>query len=391
MRVLHVLPFVSIRTGGMSLFATEAAAALAGLGVESTVVATDVGEAPTVRRPRPINEDEYPPNLDKFELKLFPARSPYGVLYSPELARFLKQSSGFDLIHVHSLWMHMHWAAGRLAQRSGTPLVISPQGTLDPLLLAHRRLPKLVMRKLWQDRMIERAQMIHLASQNELDQMTPIAPDVPRTIIPLGIDTADLAGGGDGSAFRARFGLENDQPLVMFLGRITFKKRLDVLVSAFAKTAERFPAARLAIVGPDDEDLEEGLRAQASSLGIGDKVLFTGPLYRSDRDDALAAADVWALTSDVENFGIAVIEAMAAGCAVVASHGVNIADEIAAEGGLIATSLDPNETADAFVSLLDDPERRRRLAARGREVAAGYDWSVVAPRLRELYRTVIAG
>lgn len=391
MRVLHVAPFVSVRAGGVPTFVTESAAALAGLGVESTIVASDLGEPPTVGRPRTIQPDEYPPQREKFELQLFPVRAPRGLLRSPQLARYLACARGFDLIHVHSLWMHMHFAAGRVARRSGVPLVISPHGTLDPLLLAHRRLPKAVMRKLWQDAMLERAQLIHVTSETERAQLETIAPEVPRAVVPCGVDVRALSSGGDGARFRQRHGIATDAPLVMFLGRITFKKRLDILIDAFAQVAASHPAARLAIVGPDDEQLRAGLDSKVTTATLSDRVVFTGPLFGGDRDDALAAADVWALTSQTENFGIAVIEALAAGCAVVASHGVSIADELADAGGLVAIDLDASATARAIAALIDDAESRSALARRGRELASGFDWSVIAPRLKTVYEGVVGG
>ena len=114
------------------------------------------------------------------------------------------------------------------------------------------------------------------------------------------------------------------------------------------------PTARLAIVGPDDEGLTPALRALAGREGVAESVVFTGMLRGDDKLDALAAADVWALPSHTENFGNAVVEALAAGRAAVISPAVNIAPEIAAAGaGVVA------------------PLTRRSIRARDHVAAAG--------------------
>jgi glycosyltransferase involved in cell wall biosynthesis len=100
---------------------------------------------------------------------------------------------------------------------------------------------------------------------------------------------------------------------------------------------------------------------------------------------------VWALSSHTENFGIAVVEAMAAGSAVVITPGVNLAEDVrSAQAGIVADPV-PQEFAAALLSLLTDDERRQRMRRAAPNFAANYDWSAVAPRLLELYRTAARG
>jgi glycosyltransferase involved in cell wall biosynthesis len=96
---------------------------------------------------------------------------------------------------------------------------------------------------------------------------------------------------------------------------------------------------------------------------------------------------VWALSSHTENFGIAVVEAMAAGRAVVISRGVNLAAEIASAQVGVAADAAPEAFAQALLEVLADEQRRTRLERTARAFAARYDWSVVAPQLSEMYRT----
>jgi hypothetical protein len=109
----------------------------------------------------------------------------------------------------------------------------------------------------------------------------------------------------------------------MYLGRLSHKKGLDILIRAFAIARRDGPACRLAIVGPDDEGLTVELSALARREGVADHVVFTGMLSGVEKLDALAAASIWALPSHTENFGIAAAEAFAAGRATVIKAAVS--------------------------------------------------------------------
>jgi len=141
------------------------------------------------------------------------------------------------------------------------------------------------------------------------------------------------------------------------------------------------------IAGPDDSGLIPKLRRLSADLDLGaEEVVFTGPVFGENRLAALAAADVWALSSHTENFGIAVVEAAAAGCPVVISPGVNLAAELrAARAGVVAEAT-PEAFAAALRSVIENDSERRRLQNAGPEWAARYDWSRVAPQLAEMYR-----
>jgi glycosyltransferase involved in cell wall biosynthesis len=176
--------------------------------------------------------------------------------------------------------------------------------------------------------------------------------------------------------------------VVLFLGRVTDKKGVDVLIQSFARVrGER--ECRLAIVGPDDEGLIPKLTDLARGLGVDRDVAFVGPLYGEERLQALAAADVWALSSHTENFGIAVVEAMAAGCAVVISEGVNLAAEVGAADAGVVCAATPEAFAGGLLSVLGDEHRQRALSDASLAFAHRYDWRVVGPQLVAAYATLL--
>jgi glycosyltransferase involved in cell wall biosynthesis len=272
------------------------------------------------------------------------------------------------------------------ALRADVPYIVTPHGALDPWLSQNSPVVKRVSNLVWQQAMLSKAAAIHFTTQEEAD----LAGDINATrhvVIPNGIDLSRFRRGRSGNSFRERYLAGYRGQMVLFFGRIAKKKGIDLLIRGFAQaTAHR--NSLLVIAGPDDEGLRPSLAGLAETLGISSRVRFVGALYGEDQLDALAAAEVWALTSYTENFGNAVVEAMAAGCPVLVSTEVNIAGQLAAAGAGVVTSLSVAEIAGALSALLDDRERRATLTVRGRSFVERFDWSVVAPELLSMFREI---
>jgi glycosyltransferase involved in cell wall biosynthesis len=387
-RILNVVVGASVRTGGATAFAAEAAVATSRAGGEARVFATDLALAPWgwMQRQRSIRPDELHPSLAPTDFELFPTRFPRRLARSPAMVRALRtEVPNCDVVHIHNLWQHPQYAAFRAAREAQVPYIVSPHGSLDPYLRRRGRFRKAVASALWHQAMLEGAALIHVTTSSEMRLISDIAPDVPRVIVPCAVDTAEFGALPPPHEFRERHLAGYSGPLVVFLGRVTEKKGVDVLIKSFAHVLEHQPA-RLAVVGPDDGGQRPRLERLAENSGIGSQVDFVGGLYGRDRLAALSGADVWALSSHTENFGIAVMEAMAAGCPVAISREVNLAEEVAeANAGLVADA-EPRAFAAGMLKLLGDPERRRSLSRAGREFAARYDWSEVTPRLLDMYR-----
>ncbi|MBJ7457940.1 MAG: glycosyltransferase [Thermoleophilaceae bacterium] len=381
----------SNRFGGPVTMVADAAEVLAGLGVQSTIFATDLGKAPWAKDWRSVLPEELPANADVLDYELFPVKAPHRLLYSPGLAARLNEVvKDFDLVHIHSLWLHPQYAAQHAARKAGVPYIVSLHGALDPYLRQRGRLRKAATSKLWQDGMLEHAELLHVTTQAEQDLTDDIAPAVPRYTVANGTWVDRLApADADGARFRQEFLSGFDGPLAVFLGRINFKKGLELLIDSFKHVVATTPDAQLAIIGPDDEGLLASLEARVAELGLGEHITFTGALYDPHRTDALAAADVWCLSSHSENFGIAVIEAMAAGCATVISPAVNLADEVIREDAGIVAELDPQKFGAAISDLFADPTRRAEYAASGARFARKFDWPVVGPQLIEMYEQAV--
>jgi glycosyltransferase involved in cell wall biosynthesis len=391
MKILQVLVLAGTRTGGPVAFAGEGAVELERAGESVPIFTTDLALAPWgwLQRQREVRREELHPSLARAQVEIFKTRFPRRLAYSPDLIKALRREvPDVDVVHLHNLWQYPQYAGFTAAREADTPYILSPHGSFDPYLRRRGRARKAVMTRLWHREMTENASLIHVTTAAEQRLISDIAPEVPRAIVPCGLHTEEFSGElPPREEFRERHLGGYDGPLVVFLGRVTDKKGVDVLVSSMSRARELGPA-RLAVIGPDDSGLRPRLRKLASDLGVDGDVDFIDAVYGRERLAALAAADVWALSSHTENFGIAVVEAMAAGCPVAISPGVNLSDDVAAaEAGVIAPA-EPRPFGEALGALLGDPERRHELSRAGREFAARYDWSQVAPQLLEMYRLV---
>lgn len=385
--VAHVTPTLARRTGGPAVLIVELARALEREGVRSVVYSTDMGRAPAAWSSERLGEDDLPDGAGEIDLRLFPMQRPYRLAFSRPLAHGLATGEPSpDVVHIHSLFLHPQYAAFRHARRTGTPYVVSPHGSLDPFLRRRGRIRKAVNDVLWQRRMLAGADALHVTTDDERDLVADVAPGVRRAVVPLGIHWDRFQAEGDAGRFRAAHLAGHEGPIVLFLGRLSFKKGIDILIDSFARVSARHRDALLVIAGPDDEDLEPELWRRAEAAGISRSVVFTGLLQGEDRLDALSAAAVWALSSHTENFGVAVIEALASGLPVVISPAVNVAPDIRTAGAGVVAELDARSFADAIAGLLDDEARAADLSRRAREFARGYDWAAVAPRFARMYR-----
>jgi glycosyltransferase involved in cell wall biosynthesis len=192
----------------------------------------------------------------------------------------------------------------------------------------------------------------------------------------------DAVRGGDGAVARAALGVGPEVPLVVFTSRLDGQKRPVEAVRIFAAATSEIPTARLVFVGRGDE--HDAVVAEACTLGVADRVDMMG--YQTNIPDWLAAATVWLLPTERENFSVAVLEAMAAGCAVVSTT-CQGNDEVLVDGVNSRTFAvgDVAAAAAALRDLLVDEGARRQLGAAAALTAAAYSVPNMVDQYTRLY------
>jgi glycosyltransferase involved in cell wall biosynthesis len=178
---------------------------------------------------------------------------------------------------------------------------------------------------------------------------------------------------------------ESTRTTIISVGRLSAEKGQAGLLQAFGNLAGDYPDAALVIVGDGPEGA--ALQAVARRLGIADRVTFTGRLSESDTLERIAAADILVLPSFMEGLPIVLMEAMAAGTAVVASRVAGIPELVKeGESGLLFTPSNWGELTDCMRRLLDDEALRQRLATRaGTTVEEQFDIRQSVDMLQKLF------
>jgi glycosyltransferase involved in cell wall biosynthesis len=207
-------------------------------------------------------------------------------------------------------------------------------------------------------------------------------------VIPNGVDPGDYARLPAKGSFRARHPEIGQRRILLFLGRINFKKGLDILADAVGRLKR--DDLHLVIAGPDGGYLAETRRFVADA-GISARTTFAGMLMGTEKLAAFADAALFLLPSYSENFGISVVEAMACGVPVLISERVNIWREVVADGAGRAAPCNAEAFARQITDMLAEPAALECMGAAGRAaVAARYDWATIALRLEDVYDAVIA-
>ena len=317
MRVLHVISGLRASAGGTVAALGGLALAQKRAGAEVSIVATFIA-----------SEEQEANALRKLGLEIRqvgPCRDP--MSRHPDIAPVLRGLvQEHNVIHVHGLWEQIQHEAAKAARNAHIPYVFSPHGMLDPWSLSQGKLKKQIYLMLRLKRDLNRASAIHYATAAERDLAGPLHL-LPAAIVEgFGVDLEDFDSPPPRGSFRQKYAIAADARLVLFLSRLHPKKGLDLLVPAAATVLG--PDDRLVLAGSDQDGYQQQIAEMVRRAGMVDRVVFTGWLGPAGRLAALVDADVMALPSYQENFGLVVIEALAAGLPVVISDQVNLWREI---------------------------------------------------------------
>ncbi|MGO4330951.1 glycosyltransferase [Cupriavidus sp. 2TAF22] len=343
MKILQLLASVDPACGGPVESVRQGSAQMIAQGHRVEVLSLDAPDAPCVAA---------------FALPLHalgPARGFYR--YAPRLVPWLRAHAGeFDAVIVNGLWQYHGFGAWRALRKLPVPYYVYPHGMLDPWFKRTYPLKHLKKWLYWpwaEYRVLRDARAVLFTAEEErrLASQSFWLYRARALVVRFGTQAPpqrDAGGVALRESFLAAYPELRGKRIVLFLGRIHEKKGCDLLIEAFARTAEMDPAAHLVIAGPDSAGWLPQLRAQAAAAGVGQRVSWPGMLSGPMKWGAFHASDVFALPSHQENFGIAVAEAL--GCAVPAliSDRINIWREIEHDGaGLVAP-----DTADGVETLL---------------------------------------
>lgn len=357
MRILHVIGSLSPADGGPPEAVRQLTRAYLQIGVQVELVCQDPpGSSFLSEIPVPVHA------LGQRWLGRFG--------FSPRLWRWLhKNASHFDAIVMNGLWVFPDVAVRSAARRAGVPYAVFAHGALDPWFNEQYPLKHLKKRLYWplQYRVLRDARSVLFTTALERDlAITSFTPNQWTSLpVPYGIGEPQ----GDPTAqietFFAAVPQLRNRRFLLFMSRLHIKKGCDLLIDAFAKVAREYPDVDLAIAGPDQEGSQVKFQRICAEKGIGKRVYWPGMIRGDLKWGALRAAEAFILPSHQENFGIVVVESLAAGRPVLTTNKVNIWKEIEADGA----ALIDDDTLDGTERLLRrwlalSPDQRESMADR---------------------------
>lgn len=378
MRILQVIPYFTPKRGGDVNVCYNLSKQLVNRGHEVTIIATD------------FEFDEgYAKSLVNVRIIPFKVTVRIGLfLISLSMKKWLKKEiKNYDVIHLHNLQSYQNNVVYHYARKYGIPYVLQAHG-LAPRMMKRSMLKKLY-NWVWGYSILKTASKAFALTKMELDEHKEMGVGEDRIeIVPNGIDLSEYEAPPRRGEFRKKYGIKDDEKIVLYLGRIHKIKGIDLLVNAFAEIVEELDNIKLIIVGPDYGFLSI-LKRQIEGLKIGNKILFTGPIYGRDKLEAYVDADVYVLPSVYEAFPTTVLEAWACGTPVIITDRCGIADIVDGRAGCVV-EYDKDQMQNAIIKILSDEELRRGFREEGRKLVKNeFGWEGVVLDIEKIYLGLI--
>ncbi|MEM9768825.1 MAG: hormogonium polysaccharide biosynthesis glycosyltransferase HpsP [Cyanobacteria bacterium P01_D01_bin.71] len=386
LKILQIVPSISLVYGGPSQMVRGFSQALTAAGAEVTIVTTDsngdVDEAPLdVPLGQPVKEDNY----TVYYFRCSPFRR---YKFSLDLLRWLwDHAQEYDIAHVHALFSPVSSFAATVLRQRGIPYLMRPLGTLDPADLRKKRQVKKLYAAVLERPNLAGAAAIHFTSEQESHVSDRFGTNTPGIVLPLGV--TPLSPATVATDVYERFAIPRDRPLLLFMSRLDPKKGIDLLLPALETLQQEGLPFHLVMCGanPQDREYEQSVHQQVKKSALRSHATLTGFVSGDLKTALLQAADLFVLPSYYENFGISVAEAMLAGLPVVISDQVHIWSTIQhTESGWICECTVDSLTTQLRDALKLSSERAQRGLNAQHCAQEHYSWKAIAEQAIAIYR-----
>ena len=374
MRVLHVMPSLARAYGGPTQSLLGFLAAARAVGIEADVVAPHASAEDLA-----WVSDRLPPGT---RIRTYAAYGAGHMKVAPAMLRSIaREARGYTAVHVHGVFNLVSDLGARVAAMSGGAVVVRPFGTLSRYTFEYRRgWAKRLYFRLLEAPTLARVAVVHFTTDTEREEA----------------DRPGMRLGGKGIVVPPPWNVpmapprvpRADPATVLFLSRLHPVKAVDALLDAWPIVQEARPGMRLVIAGDGIPEYASSLRERVLRNAAESRAIsMPGFVNGAEKERCLADADVFVLPSYHENFGIAVLEAIAAGLPVVVSPDVQLASFVEANRLGRVSERAPAELAASILAVLADDALRLRCAREGAAIIQrNFAPAAVGQRLRALYR-----
>mgnify|MGYP006156609731 FL=1 len=386
MKILQIVPSISLVYGGPSQMVLGLSAALAQLGQEVTIITTDsngdTGQAPLdVPLGVPVSQNGY-------QIYYFPCSPFRRYKFSLDLFTWLaNRAKDYDIAHIHALFSPVSSISASIARYRQLPYILRPLGTLDPADLQKKRQLKQIYANFLEKPNLAAAAAVHFTSQQECQTAERFNIKTKDIVIPLGVDFFNPQ-----ALPVTGFDLPENKPIILYMSRLDPKKGLDLLLPSLERLLEKGLDFHFVLAGgnPQDREYENRIKNQIERSILGKNTTITGFVTGEVKNSLLARADLFVLPSYYENFGIAVAEAMAAGIPVVISDRVDLYPAVAAAAAGWVTACQLEDLTNTLATAITNPEIRQQRGKNARDLVLNqYSWSAIAEQLLTVYQDLV--
>ncbi|ASV74964.1 Glycosyltransferase MshA involved in mycothiol biosynthesis [Thermogutta terrifontis] len=397
MRILHIIHSIDPRSGGPSHALRGLVQEQVRRGHQVSILTTNAQSAepwmPDDQFRERMNNDPAFSGAELFIARGYGRTRPVArFTWTPQAYRWLRRrladlDARPDIVHIHGVFSHLTTFAPRLARRFGVPYIMRPAGTFAPRCMAlGRTAMKRWFTTLFVAKDLRLAAAVQATTPAEKDELREQFGLNNVVVIPHGVAGVKDAQ-TDAPAARRALNIPERAKVLLYLSRLTPKKRPDWVIQAASKLLSEYPDLFTIFAGPD-AGAESQLAAAIASSGLNGQVKRFGFVTGDQKRQLFEAADVLVLPSQSENFGVVVVEAMAHRLPVVVTPGVASHIYVDASGCGLTVEDSVDALTDGIKKILQAD--KTELGQRGREyVRQHLTWIVVSEKISEVYAAII--
>jgi glycosyltransferase involved in cell wall biosynthesis len=390
MKVLHIIPSIAPVRGGPGQAILELVRSLQLQGIDAEIATTNDNGADLLEVPLCQRID-----YQRVPVWFFPRFSPpiqniREFTFSSEFTSWLWQHiTNYQLVHVHGLFSYTSTAAMAIAQRKKIPYIIRPNGMLCNWSLQQSALKKKIYLALTERANLNRSWAIEFTAIQEQEEASPLHLKAESFVLPYGLYLPKPIPDAR-QRLRQLLKVPEDEPIILFMSRLHYKKGLDYLIPTLGKIADR--RFTFVLAGSGSLEYEAEIDTLLQTANIRDRTYVAGFVEGEQKNLFLQGSDIFALTSHSESFGLAVLEAIAAGLFVVTTPGVPLAPVV--EQYELGQVPELNVTAIALAlkqcleGLNDCQKTEARHKRANQLVLEQYTWDSIATKLVGIYASM---
>lgn len=382
MHVIQVVPRFRPAVGGMEEHVYQISLELVRRGHNVTVVTSNEADGKTCPQ-----QTETIEGIRVYRFSLFMPKMLRESWFIPEILKCFLQLRG-NVIHVHGYRCLSSFNAIYFAQVRNVPSVLTPHG-IYPSRSFVNGLAKSVFDHVFGRLLLNFSDKIIALSEHNRQLLLQVGASASKIVtVPNGVNVEEYTNLRRGDKILAR--LNNDHPILLYVGRIDWNKKVEKIVEAMPIILKDFPLAKFVVVGPDYGNYVNKLLEIAKKLKIEHSLVITGNVPRERLLEFYSAADLFLLPSSYEGFGLSILEAMCSKVPVVASpsggpgdilsHGVN---------AWLLKEPTSDEISRSVYILLKDNQLREGLVKNASELVKKYSWKNVVNELERIYEQTI--